>query len=138
MPTSTSPLINGGVATLASAPSTDARGLARKVGAKFDIGAVEVRASSAPRFLEANLGARGTRKVDLNWTSPLRADSFTYVVQRRTGTGPWVTLTSTQSSSIRTYVARGLVAGKTYSFRVLTLNRNGLGLASGSVTKTAR
>jgi hypothetical protein len=135
-PSAGSVLINNGASTLSGAPPYDARGAARKKGARYDIGAVEFQTPSAPRDVVAVARVDAVR---VGWRAPLPAGDgaiLAYRVYRQLADGSW-TRVGTVGSAVRSYLVSGLVTGRLYRFRVAAVNAAGVGTVSASVGRRA-
>jgi hypothetical protein len=111
-----SPAIDAGDNLLVPAGiTTDRAGNARIYGTTVDIGAYEydptIAVLPAPQNLRVTLSAKTTLSLDWN-----DVDGATgYVLQRKTGSGEFVTVATVTDSK---YVNTGLTAGTTYQYRV--------------------
>jgi len=135
-PTASSVLINGGATTLAGAPVFDARGLSRKQGGRYDIGAVEWQVPSAPRNITA---AARPDAVRVGWSVPAtRGDGLVlgYRIYRQSLDGSW-TRVGTVGTAARSFLVAGLVTGRLYRFKVVAVNAGGAGPASPAIGKRA-
>ena len=136
LPTINSPLINGGAQSFNVAEvETDARGLPRRAGVRYDVGAVEWQAPLKPQNTTA-IGAVGAIRV--SWEAPTSAgDSAVtgYRVFRKVG-NRWVKEATTGATG-RSLLIGGLVAGRSYTFFVVAINKAGLGPQSRAVTAVA-
>ena len=135
-PTAESVLVNGGATSLAGAPVFDARGLSRKQGGRYDIGAVEWQVPSAPRNITA---AARPDAVRVGWSVPAtRGDGLVlgYRIYRQSLDGSW-TRVGTVGTAARSFVASGLVSGRLYRFKVVAVNAGGAGPASSVIGKRA-
>lgn len=135
-PTAGSVLVNGGATSLAGAPAFDARGLSRRQGGRYDIGAVEWQVPSAPRNITA---AARPDAVRIGWSVPAtRGDGLVlgYRIYRQGLDGSW-TRVGTVGTAARSFVVAGLVTGRLYRFKVVAVNAGGAGPASSVIGKRA-
>ena len=136
MPTIDSPVINGGETSLVGAPVVDARGLPRLAGTRYDIGAVEWQAPRAPQSVSS---AAGVKSVTVRWSPPLASGDSAitnYRVFRRTASG-WVKVGTTGPRG-RSLLIGGLASGRAFTFRVVAINKAGLGEPSRATTSNVR